>query len=336
MSTSPNYNWVPNQEPGSLEKNNFGMSTPIINPHNQFPDRVLQSSNIEGNNNLLNYNFAFHSNLHGHKRPFSDAQDSPHNAKRRLVENLNELTLGRANMRGKTSGIFGNISKEQLKRPLTDPNKVIIQNIDQFLQENPEQLDIIGRSLQLDDLKKAGLDGLVVACGLDLKKVWTSIVDRYKNGGSSNKGVDDLIHKMIWDEYLAKYFSVIKHYDPFKVMWKSYVQWLSKKNKLNYRSHRITELDGDGDAMMMEEVNQPDEQQKEQVLVEDDLEFHDDEDVQNEMARLAYREQRLRDGMSNYGSYYTHEDAGHNLWETSHNQHHVEAYAQDDDVVMDD
>lgn len=280
----------------------------------------------------------------------TDPFDSQHNAKRRLVDTLNGLSIGKNHGYGypfldsnsspsaanaPTSSLFGTFTQEQLNKPLSDPHKVYIKDIDQFLHENPDQLDIIGEKLKLNDLRKAGLDKLVISCGLDIRKAWGNIVNQYRTKNYENKNIDDLIYKMIWEDYIAKYFSLVKFYNPLKVVWDNYQKWLYKKNHKAYVSDAITELDDDGDEMMGGAVDDDD----------DDDEFPDNDDYEDdELSRLASREQSLRDGMSSYGSYYTHDehdnfhspsqDYNYNL---NNNYHNQPMYDNDgDDVMMED
>lgn len=247
-----------------------------------------------------------------HKRHLQEPLDAQHHAKRRLVDHLGNLSIGQGgggfgfsadqnSANGARPSVFGSFTQEQLKRPLSDPNRVIIRNIDQFLRENPDQLDLIGEKVQLDDLRKAGLDKLVVSCGLDIKKAWSKIVSRYRSKqpvGEHNTDVDELVYKLIWEEYLAKYFSLIKYYDPLKMVWQKYTTWLQKKRNPTLKSPYITELDSDGDDIMVDEDD-------EGPAVATDANVDVDE--------LSEREQSLRDGTSGYGSYYTRDDHWHDL-----------------------
>ena len=249
-----------------------------------------------------------------HKRHLQEPLDSQHHAKRRLVDHLGNLSIGHGgggngfgfpagqnDADGARPSVFGSFTQEQLNRPMSDPNRVIIRNIDQFLRENPDQLDLIGEKVQLDDLRKAGLDKLVVSCGLDIKKAWSKIVSRYRSKQPAEEDktdVDGLVYKLIWEEYLAKYFSLIKYYDPLKMVWQKYAAWLKKKHSPTLKSPYITELDSDGDEIMVDEDD-------EGPAVATDANVDADE--------LSGREQSLRDGTSGYGSYYTHDDHWHDM-----------------------
>lgn len=289
--------------------------------------------------------FANGLNFGAHKRHFEDSYDSNRNVKRRLVENLTGLSLGsdyqssfnNKNFKGKNT-LFGNFSKEQLQKTFGDPNKVYIKNIDQFLRENPDQLDFIGKNINLGDIRKRGLDDLFVSCGLDLSKAWDKIVAQYKTEDYENKNIEDQIYKLIWEDYLAKYFSLIQYYDPLKVVWNRFVEWLKKNNRPMFNNPNITELDNDGDDTMIEDgvaIN------NEEIPLEDDFPIED----LDEMNELASREQSLRDGMSSYGSYYTHDDdyswnnstpPNANYFNADVIQPHSVMVNTDDDVMMED
>lgn len=299
---------------------------------------------------VLSFQAAFPSaqdndpNAHlAHKRHLQDAYDSPQHAKRRLIDNLHTLSIGKDGKWGTGTGnfdtssstfaspnqrantLFGTFTKEQLKRPLSNPNRVVISNIDKFLHENPDQLDIIGEKLQFEDLRKAGLNDLAVSCGLDIKKAWNSIISQYKDKAGQHKSIDDLVYKLIWEEYLAKYFSLIKHYNPLKVVWDNYTSWLKKRNRGLYSSPKLMEIRDnviDDDQMMLDDfdMNTPN--------ADDDFDI-DGYDEQAELQMLAAREQSLRDGMSSYGTYYTHDEG----W--GDNYPPVED-VDDDDIMMED
>lgn len=299
-------------------------NSPIINPD------LSENVNISNSNNNFN---DFRPMKRNHDLSADIYQPS---AKRRLIDHMNNLSIGKDNKcfgsssPNTTASMFGNFSQEQLNRPLNDPNTVTINNIDQFLHENPDQLDIIGEKIQLDDLCKVGLDKLVISCGLDLNKAWDKIITRYKSKNQENQKVDDLVFKLIWEEYLAKYFSLIKYYNPLKTVWNKYVKWLKNKNKI-FKSPSIVEIldedlekhsnnnTEDYDEMMddsgdnMKNINKD-------IDYDDDMELSDDDP--EEMKRLAERENSLREGMSGYGSYYTHYDESMDL----NNQNFYGAY----------
>lgn len=270
--------------------------------------------------------------FHSHKRHLPEPIDSQHATKRRLVDHLNGLSIGSNNPRNTstTTGInsvFGSFTKEQLQKPLVDPNRVVIQNIDQFLRENPDQLDLITEKVQLDDLRKTGLDKLVISCGLDLKKAWNKLISRYKaKDSNSDPNVDDLIYKLIWDEYLAKYFSLIKYYDPLKLVWQNFTTWLNKRNN-HFSDHHIEELNENENKYHYN--NNITNEDTDAMMVDD-----------YEMDPLSSREQSLRDGMSSYGSYYTHDDhwndaAFHNALLQQQQAEMIED-VDDNDIMMED
>lgn len=277
-----------------------------------------QKSSSAPNNYSDNNQMFYDSGSHGvsfqdgisrpHKRHLHDAVDSQHNAKRRLIDHLGNLSIGKEGAFGSASTqsgngvrptVFGSFTDEQLNRPLTDPNRVVIRNIDQFLRENPDQLDLIGEKVKLDDLRKAGLDKLVISCGLDIKKAWNKIASRYRSKRpEESKNVDDLVYRLIWEEYLAKYFSLIKYYDPLKMVWEKYTRWLKKKQNPTVKSPYITELENDGDEIMVDEDESGGQESTIPVT-----------DANNaSINQLSDREQSLRDGTSGYGTYYSHDD----------------------------
>ncbi|TID30673.1 hypothetical protein CANINC_000740 [Pichia inconspicua] len=288
-------------------------------------------------------------NLHTHKRHFEDSNDFERHVKRRLVENLTGLSIGsdhqsafdNKNFKNRNT-LFGNFLPEQLQKASRDPNKVYIKNIDQFLKENPDQLDLIGKSINLGDLRKQGLDNLFVSCGLDLNKAWDKIVAQYKSEDYESKDVEDQIYKLIWEDYLAKYFSLIQYYDPLKVVWERFVEWLKKNRRPMFNNPNITELDNDGDDIMIEDDMAIDDDTNNNNNVLEDTDFVIDAD---EMDDLASREQSLRDGMSSYGSYYNHDDDGNwnerscsqtNFFNNGIIQPQSIMVNTDDDVMMED
>lgn len=264
--------------------------------------------------------FEYHTQDTTHKRHLEtyDTFDTHHHpVKRRLVDHLNGLSLGFGNNKSRRKPLFGTYTPEQINASMNDPNKVIIRNIDQFLHENPDQLDLIGEKLQLNDLKKAGLDKLIISSGLDLKKAWNNILSQYKSNNKENKDINDIIYKLIWEDYLAKYFSLIKYYNPLKIVWDNYEKWLKK----HYTSNQITELPHNEDL----QYNQ------EQFQYEDsDMMMDDDEE---ELNRLAEREKYLRDNMSSYGSYYQYDDNYYDSLNFNNQQPIVEDV---DDIIMED
>lgn len=242
---------------------------------------------------------------HAHKRHFQDHYESQRNVKRRLLDNLTSLSLGgnpnsaiNTKTFNKTNSLFGTYSKTQLHQSFSDPNKVYIKNIDQFLRENTDQLDITGQDISIDDLRKKGLDTLYVSCGLDLNKAWEKIMDQYRSEDYENKSIDDHICKLIWDDYVSKYFSLITYYDPARLLWTKFLQWFNRNNRPMFNHPNITELDNDGDDIMADA----------NINIENSNDHDDCIQEENELRELASREQSIRDGMSSYGSYYHHDD----------------------------
>lgn len=280
-------------------------------------------------------NHGFQS-LH-HKRHLHDTMDSQHNVKRRLVDHLNGLSIGKNHMPSfpsedkPSSTLFGSFTKEQLNKPLVDPHKVYIRNIDQFLHENPDQLDVIGEKLNLEDLRRAGLDKLVVSCGLDIRKAWEKITAQYKSKNYENKNIDDLIYKMIWEDYLAKYFSLIRFYDPLKMVWQRYTAWLERKNHKIYKSESITELDNDCDEMMMDGTENAG------ISNEDPGSYNGYGNMfPGNVERIDSRQQSLTDGMSTYGSYYHHDEHWNDNMMNGMCSEEPMVEDVDDDIMMED
>lgn len=278
--------------------------------------------------------------MFSHKRhrlqdPFDNNQ---HAAKRRLVDHLNGLSLAlNSNTHSPADtdstskpSLFGSFTKEQLDKPLFDPNKVIIKNIDKFLNENNDQFDdlISEKNLNLIDLRNAGLNNLIISSGMDLKKAWKNLsnISNISNlsDNPNNNNLNDLIYKLIWDEYVSKYFSLIKYYNPIYLVWNIYLQWeKNKSNNTNSSSNNNQIIELDDDEMMIDDNNS--------------------NIIPDHNTTLSSREQSLHNATSSYGSYYTHDEndnsfPNNNTTYYSHYHYDPDSMIEDvdDDIMMED
>lgn len=277
---------------------------------------------------MFSETFSYYNTYSGTKR-HHDASPAPAAAdsvpsedfpqkRRRLVDHLNSLNIGQQkHFKQHTNGIFGNIPSSGASAATgsnfnESPNKVFINNIDQFLRENPEKLDIIGSELTFDH-ELVGED--IFIDKKVLKSAWDKLVcDFNSNGNVSpikdllNKGtdIDSIVKNLIWKEYLVKYFSLIKYSNPLQLVWQSFLEWQDERMR---GKDQIHELDMDGDEEMGG----------------DNYNFG--------MTPVTSASSSLDDGTSNYGSYYGDEHP----WDQQRQQFYPhQQYPQQYQMVVDE
>ncbi|GMM32135.1 hypothetical protein DAMA08_048800 [Martiniozyma asiatica (nom. inval.)] len=242
----------------------------------------------------------FTENYQRHKRHIPPSEQPP--TKKRIVSDLSSLHLGSnfSKGHGPVKTVFGTFNKQDLNSTPSyeHPNKVVINNIDQFLRENPDQLDSLDtRELTID--QKA------------LNEAWSRVMDRissdqnrYSNfNNDKNYSSEEYVSKLVWEEYLNKMFGVIPYYNPLKVIWDNYCKWQEERWR---GKNQITELNqdfgtgtGTGMGMDMDMDNGMD--------MNFDSDMRDDAFARHEYNNGYWGEDSLNNGMSNYGGYYDQE-----------------------------
>lgn len=216
---------------------------------------------------MFSESFSYYNTYNGTKRHCDSGNDFPHR-KRRLVDHLSELNLGRGASeasdpsvqsrpagaaRAGTTGLFGNVSMHTREaapawNSYETPTKVFISNIDQFLRENPERLDFIGSQIE------GPLAGDLFVDKSVLRASWEKIVRQCREGPSDEPttDADHLVRNLVWKEYVNKYLSLVAYCDPHLVLWKQFVEWQQARTR---GLERIKEVEDNGDEMMVDDTN---------------------------------------------------------------------------------
>lgn len=244
---------------------------------------------------MFSESFSYYNTYNGTKRNHEMPSTDFPQKKRRLADHLSSLNLGNQPPSSTSSStinpLFGQINTDTTStdkfnigacwNSYETPTKVFINNIDQFLRENPEKLEFIGN--QMDG--KTPLKGDIFIDKGVLKSAWDCFIAQHKSevsplpfseqsGVSESDGnINQIVRNLIWKEFIMKYSAVIKYNDPLKLVWKQFLQWQEDKVRGKERIHEIHDVDYDDDMMI-------------------------DEQIQN---------QTVNDGMSHYGSYYGEE-----------------------------
>ncbi|ODV83114.1 hypothetical protein CANARDRAFT_177903 [[Candida] arabinofermentans NRRL YB-2248] len=209
---------------------------------------------------------------------------------------------------------FDNISKD----------KVVISNIDQFLKENPDNLDDGVDIRNITDIRDLDMEKIVIPklellrclgfkeSDLQEEKVKESVnrIFKQKLKDSNLQVVTSITNSdVLQDLYLLKFWSLIEYYDPGLVTYSSFVKYIERlklQNDLDKDSHRFEDLDNDGDQDM-DSVNV----------------------VEPKKNRRISNGQKYKNWTSHYGSYYQPFDTTEN----SNELHEIKD--ADDDIMMD-
>lgn len=206
---------------------------------------------------------------HSHKKHLlnNSVDDYPHATKRRLIDKIADLRLssGSVHRHNHLVNIFGSVGSNNPNIPDYDsynsnPDKVVIKDIDQFLRDNSNgdgdtnSIESIGKPIT--DVENVDLEKLVIP---ELKE--NSHIREFiskmlvLSRGSADR---DTIFRNEKEErlyyykiYLEKYMAVIPYINPQILLWNVYLRWVTG-NKHNSTGH-IVELDGDGDEEMIDE-----------------------------------------------------------------------------------
>ena len=206
---------------------------------------------------------------HSHKKHLlnNSVDDYPHATKRRLIDKIADLRLssGSVHRHNHLVNIFGSVGSNNRNIPDYDsynsnPDKVVIKDIDQFLRDNSKgdgdtsSIESIGKPIT--DVENVDLEKLVIP---ELKenshiREFISKMLVLSRGSADrdtifrNEKEEKLYYYKI---YLEKYTAVIPYINPQILLWDAYLRWVSG-NKHNLTGH-IVELDDDGDEEMIDD-----------------------------------------------------------------------------------
>ncbi|GME75172.1 unnamed protein product [Ambrosiozyma monospora] len=193
-----------------------------------------------------------------------------HNVKKRLLDHLQILSLDPN--AGNSSVLKPTRSRSPFESPLfnkkiydankirnnqVDPNRVVIHNIDQFLRENADGFDDYIGSKKVDNFEDIDVDCLVIPN--------IEFLDAKNNADSTNSsmqaifynmfkkrmnGADSGVSETYYQEYISKYWSIVKYYNPRQLVYDTYINWIA-----NFKNNDDNDLDMDMDTDQGELAN---------------------------------------------------------------------------------
>ncbi|GME80376.1 unnamed protein product [Ambrosiozyma monospora] len=211
------------------------------------------------------------------RRHHTPPPSEQHIVKKRLLDHLQILSLNPNTENPLVEGTNSNVlkstrSKSPFESPLfnkkiydankilnnqVDANRVVIHNIDQFLKENSDGFDEYMSSKKVDNFEDIDVDCLVIPN--------IEFLDTKNNVDSSNSSLQAIFYNMFkkrmngadsgdsetyYQEYISKYWSLVKYYNPQQLVYDIYINWM------NVHFENDNDLDMDIDQGELENISE--------------------------------------------------------------------------------
>ncbi|VEU24240.1 DEKNAAC105433 [Brettanomyces naardenensis] len=202
------------------------------------------------------------------KRPLNEGTptDYSHATKRRLIDNLEKLHLSDDGSKRKHSknGLFGEIEDDGTDMSdydgyYSDSDRIVIPDIDQYLRENQQdertaQTDTpIGD--RIEDFQNVDLEKLIIPDFSSKSRIRDYIARKLMLDTEGKKvGQEGTSYEKLYylRKYVAKYFSLIKYYDPKTLVWRVYLRW-KRRRKDEDEDEDEEMIDDEGDQLVRDD-----------------------------------------------------------------------------------